>query len=315
MEKFLSHRLNPICFNIPPPVLRIFFFWRKNTTRRIPLHASFQRDIELERILWKIFEEGKKRERELLFNLCEIFLGKFFSSLLRRGNFRDEKERTQVEDSLVTKSFRGINGATFDETTKGRKVAQILRGCVETFPNESGNFFFFFFPQHSKFSTRTKSGRVNLSMMRRINNKIVKFCDRSRYHVHIQKKKKETYAIPIDSDVNKMEDLSFMYIVRQNILPLVHWKGPFMTTCYVPRQISPILSLSLFFYTYPSIYSPISKFEFSHYFPHRFSLSPDNNHHDIPSFLSLLFLHFGKKKLCHLLYHNYSTTFENRREL
>lgn len=187
MEKFLSHRLNPICFNIPPPVLRIFFFWRKNTTRRIPLHASFQRDIELERILWKIFEEGKKRERELLFNLCEIFLGKFFSSLLRRGNFRDEKERTQVEGSLVTKSFRGINrsnGATFDETTKGRKVAQILRGCVETFPNESGNFFFFFFPQHSKFSTRTKSGRVNLSMMRRINNKIVKFCDRSRYHVH-----------------------------------------------------------------------------------------------------------------------------------
>lgn len=252
-----------------------------------------------------------------MFNLCEIFLGKFFSSLLRRGNFRDEKERTQVEGSLVTKSFRGINGATFDETTKGRKVAQILRGCVETFPNESGNFFFFFFPQHSKFSTRTKSGRVNLSMMRRINNKIVKFCDRSRYHVHIQKKKKETYAIPIDSDVNKMEDLSFMYIVRQNILPLVHWKGPFMTTCYVPRQISPILSLSLFyfFYTYPSIYSPISKFEFSHYFPHRFSLSPDNNHHDIPSFLSLLFLHFGKKKLCHLLYHNYSTTFENRREL
>lgn len=178
-------------------------------------------------------------------------------------------------------------------------------------------FFSFFFPQHSKFSTRTKSGRVNLSMMRRINNKIVKFCDRSRYHVHIQKKKKETYAIPIDSDVNKMEDLSFMYIVRQNILPLVHWKGPFMTTCYVPRQISPILSLSLFyfFYTYPSIYSPISKFEFSHYFPHRFSLSPDNNHHDIPSFLSLLFLRFGKKKLCHLLYHNYSTTFENRREL
>lgn len=260
----------------------------------------------------------RERERELLFNLCEIFLGKFFSSLLRRGNFRDEKERTQVEGSLVTKSFRGINrsnGATFDETTKGRKVAQILRGCVETFPNESGNFFFFFFPQHSKFSTRTKSGRVNLSMMRRINNKIVKFCDRSRYHVHIQKKKKETYAIPIDSDVNKMEDLSFMYIVRQNILPLVHWKGPFMTTCYVPRQISPILSLSLFFYTYPSIYSPISKFEFSHYFPHRFSLSPDNNHHDIPSFLSLLFLRFGKKKLCHLLYHNYSTTFENRREL
>lgn len=184
MEKFLSHRLNPICFNIPPPVLRIFFFLEEKYDEE---DASFQRDIELERILWKIFEEGKKRERELLFNLCEIFLGKFFSSLLRRGNFRDEKERTQVEGSLVTKSFRGINrsnGATFDETTKGRKVAQILRGCVETFPNESGNFFFFFFPQHSKFSTRTKSGRVNLSMMRRINNKIVKFCDRSRYHVH-----------------------------------------------------------------------------------------------------------------------------------
>lgn len=74
MEKFLSHRLNPICFNIPPPVLRIFFFWRKNTTRRIPLHASFQRDIELERILWKIFEEGRERERE---NYCSIF-AKFF---------------------------------------------------------------------------------------------------------------------------------------------------------------------------------------------------------------------------------------------
>lgn len=84
-----------------------------------------------------------------------------------------------------------------------------------------------------------------------------------------------------------------------------------------PSNITYSLSLSLFyfFYTYPSIYSPISKFEFSHYFPHRFSLSPDNNHHDIPSFLSLLFLRFGKKKLCHLLYHNYSTTFENRREL
>lgn len=203
-----------------------------------------------------------------MFNLCEIFLGKFFSSLLRRGNFRDEKERTQVEGSLVTKSFRGINrsnGATFDETTKGRKVAQILRGCVETFPNESGNFFFFFFPQHSKFSTRTKSGRVNLSMMRRINNKIVKFCDRSRYHVHIQKKKKETYAIPIDSDVNKMEDLSFMYIVRQNILPLVHWKGPFMTTCYVPRQISPILSLSLSFIFFTPIHLSIPPFRNSNF--------------------------------------------------
>lgn len=71
MEKFLSHRLNPICFNIPPPVLRIFFFLEEKYDEE---DASFQRDIELERILWKIFEEGRERERE---NYCSIF-AKFF---------------------------------------------------------------------------------------------------------------------------------------------------------------------------------------------------------------------------------------------
>lgn len=89
-------------------------------------------------------------------------------------------------------------------------------------------------------------------------------------------------------------------------------KGPFMTTCYVPRQISPILP---FFFFFTSIHS---HFEIFAVFPIIFPFLPIiiTVHHDTIFFFCFFFAsRFDKKKLCHLLYHNYSTTFENRRAL
>lgn len=122
MEKFLSHRLNPICFNIPPPVLRIFFFLEEKYDEEDSVGASFQRDIELERILWKIFEEGKKRERE---NYCSIF-AKFFLanfsvlSSVEEISVTRKKERKWRALSL-RKVFVELTGRTMQLSTKRRR--------------------------------------------------------------------------------------------------------------------------------------------------------------------------------------------------
>lgn len=119
MEKFLSHRLNPICFNIPPPVLRIFFFLEEKYDEE---DASFQRDIELERILWKIFEEGRERERE---NYCSIF-AKFFLanfsvlSSVEEISVTRKKERKWKALSL-RKVFVELTGRTVQLSTKRRR--------------------------------------------------------------------------------------------------------------------------------------------------------------------------------------------------
>lgn len=119
MEKFLSHRLNPICFNIPPPVLRIFFFLEEKYDEE---DASFQRDIELERILWKIFEEGRERERE---NYCSIF-AKFFLanfsvlSSVEEISVTRKKERKWRTLSL-RKVFVELTGRTVQLSTKRRR--------------------------------------------------------------------------------------------------------------------------------------------------------------------------------------------------
>lgn len=119
MEKFLSHRLNPICFNIPPPVLRIFFFLEEKYDEE---DASFQRDIELERILWKIFEEGRERERE---NYCSIF-AKFFLanfsvlSSVEEISVTRKKERKWRALSL-RKVFVELTGRTVQLSTKRRR--------------------------------------------------------------------------------------------------------------------------------------------------------------------------------------------------
>lgn len=119
MEKFLSHRLNPICFNIPPPVLRIFFFLEEKYDEE---DASFQWDIELERILWKIFEEGRERERE---NYCSIF-AKFFLanfsvlSSVEEISVTRKKERKWRALSL-RKVFVELTGRTVQLSTKRRR--------------------------------------------------------------------------------------------------------------------------------------------------------------------------------------------------
>lgn len=128
-----------------------------------------------------------------------------------------------------------------------------------------------FFPTFSNFRLE-QSGHVLIYRWCDVNN-IVKFCDRSKYRVDTSRftsREKRTYAIPIDSDVNKMEDLSFMYIVRQNILPLVHGKVPLWQRVTFPVKY--LLFSPFFFYIYP--------FPFRNFrnIPHHFSFSPDNNH-------------------------------------
>lgn len=129
-----------------------------------------------------------------------------------------------------------------------------------------------FFPTFSNFRLE-QSGHVLIYRWCDVNN-IVKFCDRSKYRVDTSRftsREKRTYAIPIDSDVNKMEDLSFMYIVRQNILPLVHGKVPLWQRVTFPVKYL-LFSPFFFFYIYPF---PFRNFRS---IPHHFSFSPDNNH-------------------------------------
>ena len=75
MEKFLSHRLNPICFNIPPPVLPIFFFLEEkydeedSVARLLPTRYRAR-----ENFMKNFWRRERERERE---NYCSIF-AKFF---------------------------------------------------------------------------------------------------------------------------------------------------------------------------------------------------------------------------------------------